>query len=46
MKSFYNYLLQQRLSPSAALRQAQFEMWRKNHPPFSWAAYSLQGDPE
>lgn len=46
MKSFYGYLLQQRLTPSAALRQAQLDMWRQNRAPFYWAAFTLQGDPE
>ncbi len=46
MKRFYYYLLQQHLSPSAALRQAQLERWQQNSSPFFWAAFILQGDPE
>jgi CHAT domain-containing protein len=46
MISFYRHLLRQRLTPSAALRQAQLEMWRQRRSPYFWAAFVLQGDPE
>ena len=46
MKVFYQQLLQDNLSPAAALRQAQIAMWQK-HPsdvPYNWAAFVLQGE--
>ncbi len=46
MISLYRHLLQQRLTPGAALRQAQLEMWRQRRAPYFWAAFTLQGDPE
>jgi CHAT domain-containing protein len=46
MKRFYRNLLEKRLAPSAALRQAKIEMrqvmrWRA---PYYWAGFILQGD--
>jgi CHAT domain-containing protein len=46
MTRFYRGMIQQALTPSAALRAAQVEMlksprWRH---PFSWAAFVVQGD--
>jgi CHAT domain-containing protein len=46
MKRFYRGLLQEKLRPAAALRQAQLEMlkqrqWRS---PFYWGAFVLQGE--
>ncbi len=46
MKRFYQRLLQENLTPAAALRQAQIAMWQK-HPtevPYTWAAFVLQGE--
>jgi CHAT domain-containing protein len=46
MEHFYQGLLQQSLSPAAALRQAQLRLrsdGRFAHPYF-WAAFSVQGD--
>jgi CHAT domain-containing protein/tetratricopeptide (TPR) repeat protein len=46
MTRFYRGMFQQGLTPSAALRAAQVEMWelpRWRHP-FSWAAFVVQGD--
>ena len=50
MKAFYERLLgkdgQMRMTPAAALRAAQIEMWRSklNSPPFYWAGFVLQGE--
>jgi CHAT domain-containing protein len=46
MKRFYRGLLQERLTPAAALRAAQLELrgqpqWSS---PFYWAGFLLQGD--
>jgi CHAT domain-containing protein len=46
MKRFYRLLLQEKLSATAALRQAQLEMqtdpqWQS---PYYWAAFTLQGE--
>jgi CHAT domain-containing protein len=46
MKRFYRGMLKDGLSPAAALRAAQIEMWK--HPdwsqPYFWAAFVLQGE--
>jgi CHAT domain-containing protein/tetratricopeptide (TPR) repeat protein len=46
MKIFYQHLLQDKMSPAAALRQAQIAMWQKDptQPPYNWAAFVLQGE--
>ena len=50
MKAFYTRLLgkdgQMRMTPAAALRQAQIEMWRskRRSEPFFWAGFVLQGE--
>lgn len=46
MKIFYRKMLRERKSPSAALREAQLQMWRSKrwHQPYYWAAFQLQGD--
>src|SRR6185436_2377491 len=45
MQRFYRGLFHDGLRPSAALRQAQIEMWRERiwRGPFNWAAFVLQG---
>lgn len=47
MKRFYEGMLgEEKLTPAAALRAAQIEMWRsarRNHP-YHWAAFTLQGE--
>ncbi len=47
MNAFYRNLLINQLSPAAALRAAQLEMWNKNRneSPYSWAAFVTYGDP-
>jgi hypothetical protein len=46
MRQFYDGMLNQGVSPPAALRAAQEKMWR--HPrwkhPFYWAAFVVQGE--
>jgi CHAT domain-containing protein len=47
MKRFYQGMFgDRRLSPSAALRQAQVSMWREKRwqQPYYWAAFVLQGE--
>jgi CHAT domain-containing protein len=46
MKRFYQCMFSDELSPAAALRQAQIEMWRQEdwRAPFYWAAFVIQGD--
>ena len=46
MTIFYQGLLKQGLTPSAALRAAQVEMWKKKawSNPFYWAAFVQQGE--
>ena len=46
MRRFYRGMFHDGLSPSAALRQAQIEMWNQRswRGPFFWAAFVLQGD--
>ncbi len=46
MKIFYQHLLQDKMSPAAALRQAQITMWQKEPTkvPYNWAAFVLQGE--
>jgi CHAT domain-containing protein/Tfp pilus assembly protein PilF len=46
MVRFYKKMFQKKLSPSAALREAQAEMWRdgKSRAPYLWGAFTLQGD--
>ncbi len=47
MKRFYTYMIEKKMAPSKALRQAQFEIptlrddWR---PSFYWAGFVLQGE--
>jgi CHAT domain-containing protein len=46
MKKFYANMLQKKLPPAAALRQAQLEMSRDPRwsAPYFWAGFVLQGD--
>ncbi len=46
MARFYRALFEQRLTPAAALRQAQVSMWRDAQwaAPFHWAGFVIQGD--
>jgi CHAT domain-containing protein len=46
MARFYEKLLKENLRPSAALRQAQVEMWKQKSwaAPYYWAAFVQQGE--
>ncbi len=46
MESFYKGMLQKGLTPAAALRAAQLEMWKQEKwkSPYYWAAFTLQGE--
>jgi CHAT domain-containing protein len=46
MKRFYRGMLEEGLSPAAALRQAQVSLWRQEwrRSPYYWAAFVLQGE--
>jgi CHAT domain-containing protein/Tfp pilus assembly protein PilF len=46
MQKFYRGILQQGLQPAAALRAAQFSMWKepRRSAPYYWAGFTLQGD--
>ena len=46
MRRFYTGMLEDRLPPAAALREAQLAMWRQPRwrAPFYWAAFGLQGE--
>ncbi len=46
MQKFYRGVLQQGLQPAAALRAAQFAMWKepRRSAPYYWAGFTLQGD--
>ena len=46
MKRFYQQMLQDGMTPAAALRAAQMEMWQQKrwHSPYYWAAFVLQGE--
>jgi len=41
--TFYRHLLKERKTPSAALRAAQIEQWRKQPGGYQWAAFVTQG---
>ena len=45
MKYFYRGMFRDGLTPAAALRQAQIEMWQHKrwHAPYHWAAFVIQG---
>lgn len=46
MVNFYQKMLQQGLTPAAALRSAQIELWEQQQwqAPFFWAGFTLQGE--
>lgn len=46
MEQFYRGMLQQKLSPAAALRQAQLALWRQRpaQSPYYWSAFALYGE--
>ncbi|BBD59194.1 TPR repeat-containing protein [Nostoc sp. HK-01] len=46
MQKFYTKILKQGLTPAAALRSAQLELWQEQDysRPYYWAAFTLQGE--
>lgn len=44
MSQFYRSVLAKGLTPSAALRQAQLEMWQQGQAPYYWASFTIQGE--
>ncbi|MBE9209831.1 CHAT domain-containing protein [Nostoc sp. LEGE 06077] len=46
MKAFYQNMLKTGLTPAAALRKAQLEIWRTQQyaAPYYWSAFTLQGE--
>jgi CHAT domain-containing protein len=46
MKRFYRGMLRENLTPAAALRAAQVEMWKQKQwrSPYYWAAFTMQGE--
>ncbi|HBK62917.1 MAG TPA: hypothetical protein DD000_05130, partial [Cyanobacteria bacterium UBA11166] len=46
MEQFYQKMLDQKMNPVEALRQAQLEMWQSEEwsAPYYWAAFTIQGD--
>jgi CHAT domain-containing protein/Tfp pilus assembly protein PilF len=46
MQKFYRGILKQGLEPAAALRSAQFSMWKQSRrsAPYYWAGFTLQGE--
>ncbi len=46
MKHFYKYMLVNKMSPSAALSQAQRTLWQDSqwNAPYYWAAFVMQGE--
>ena len=46
MKRVYQQMLQGGLTPAAALRAAQIDMWKQKRwrAPYYWAAFVLQGE--
>lgn len=44
MQTFYRSMLQGGQRPTAALRSAQIEIWKKQRDPYFWAAFVAQGD--
>lgn len=46
MVSFYRNMIENSLSPAAALRQAQIEIWEKSqwNSPYYWAGFTIHGE--
>jgi len=46
MKNFYKYMFQDSMTPAAALRAAQIDMWKSKRwsAPYYWAPFILQGE--
>ncbi|MBE9136769.1 tetratricopeptide repeat protein [Nodosilinea sp. LEGE 07088] len=44
MGGLYGHLLEDGLTPAAALRAAQLDQWQAGQSPYYWAAFTLQGE--
>ena len=44
MSTFYRHLLEEDMTPAAALRAAQKVQWEAGEIPYKWAAFTLQGE--
>jgi len=46
MSHFYKAMLRGKMTPAAALRAAQIELWKQKlwKSPYQWAGFELQGD--
>ncbi|MGK7925669.1 MAG: CHAT domain-containing protein, partial [Spirulina sp.] len=44
MSQYYKNMIDKEMKPSAALREAQLQMWRQGEYPYRWAAFTIQGD--
>ncbi|BDA74105.1 hypothetical protein CAL7716_082710 [Calothrix sp. PCC 7716] len=44
MKNFYQKMIERELTPSAALRETQLEMWKQGKSPYYWAGFTIQGE--
>lgn len=44
MSDFYRYLLNDKLTPAAALRSAQLKAWQAGQSPYLWGAFTVQGE--
>jgi CHAT domain-containing protein len=44
MQKFYQQMLEKKLNPVNALREAQLEMWKQGKAPYYWAAFTIQGE--
>jgi CHAT domain-containing protein/Tfp pilus assembly protein PilF len=44
MASMYRKILQENMTPAAALRAAQLEMWKAGKTPNLWAAFTVRGE--
>jgi len=44
MSEFYRYMLEDELTPAAAMRKAQLDAWDAGQSPYLWAAFTLQGE--
>jgi CHAT domain-containing protein len=46
MQRFYEAMEKENMTPAAALRKAQFEMWQQKrwNAPYYWAAFQIQGE--
>ena len=44
MALFYKYMMEDDMSPAAAMRTAQLKRWEAGESPYRWAAFTLQGE--